>query len=71
MLGLAGIYEDFDLSNVKETWIKTNASINDNIFTANKCRYDLLKYNTGIFNISKSPKAIFEIDNIKSLIHCI
>ena len=39
MLGLAGTYEDFDLSNVKETWIKTNASINDDIFVRNETAY--------------------------------
>lgn len=39
MLGLAGTYEDFDLSNVKETWIKTNASINDDIFVRNEAAY--------------------------------
>lgn len=39
MLGLTGIYEDFDLSDVKETWIKTNASINDDIFVRNEAAY--------------------------------
>ena len=39
MLGLAGTYEDFDLSNAKETWIKTNASINDDIFVRNEAAY--------------------------------
>lgn len=39
MLGLTGIYEDFDLSDVKETWIKTNASINDNVFIRNEAAY--------------------------------
>lgn len=39
MLGLTGTYEDFDLSNVKEIWIKTNASINDNVFTRNEVAY--------------------------------
>ena len=39
MLGLAGTYEYFDLSNVKETWIKTNASINDDIFVRNEAAY--------------------------------
>lgn len=40
MLGLAGIYEDFDLSNLKETWIKNNASINDNLFIRNEMAYN-------------------------------
>lgn len=39
MLGLTGTYEDFDLSNVKETWIKTNASINDDVFIRNEAAY--------------------------------
>lgn len=39
MLGLAGIYEDFDLSNAKETWIKADASINDDIFVRNEAAY--------------------------------
>lgn len=39
MLGLAGIYEDFDLSNAKETWIKANASIDDDIFVRNEAAY--------------------------------
>lgn len=39
MLGLTGAYEDFDLSNAKETWIKTNASINDNVFIRNEAAY--------------------------------
>ena len=40
MLGLAGIYEDFDLSNSKEEWIKANASINDDVFVRNKMAYE-------------------------------
>lgn len=39
MIGLMGVYEDFDLSDVKETWIKTQASINDNVFTRNEIAY--------------------------------
>lgn len=39
MLGLTGTYEDFDLSNAKETWIKTNASINDDVFIRNEAAY--------------------------------
>ena len=39
MIGLMGVYEDFDLSNAKETWIKTQASINDNVFTRNEIAY--------------------------------
>lgn len=39
MLGLAGIYEDFDLSNAKEAWIKADASINDDIFVRNETAY--------------------------------
>lgn len=39
MLGLAGIYEDFDLSNAKEMWIKADASINDDIFVRNEAAY--------------------------------
>ena len=39
MLGLAGIYEDFDLSNAKETWIKADASIDDDIFVRNEAAY--------------------------------
>ena len=39
MIGLMGVYEDFDLSEAKETWIKTQASINDNVFTRNEIAY--------------------------------
>lgn len=39
MIGLMGIYEDFDLSDAKETWIKTQASINDNVFIRNEMAY--------------------------------
>lgn len=38
-IGLMGVYEDFDLSDAKETWIKTQASINDNVFTRNEIAY--------------------------------
>lgn len=39
MIGLMGVYEDFDLSDAKETWIKTQASINDDIFIRNEMAY--------------------------------
>lgn len=39
MTGLMGVYEDFDLSDAKETWIKTQASINDNVFIRNEIAY--------------------------------
>lgn len=39
MIGLMGVYEDFDLSDAKETWIKTQASINDNVFVRNEIAY--------------------------------
>lgn len=39
MIGLMGVYEDFDLSDAKETWIKTQASINDNVFIRNETAY--------------------------------
>lgn len=39
MIGLMGVYEDFDLSDAKETWIKTQASINDNVFIRNEKAY--------------------------------
>lgn len=39
MIGLIGVYEDFDLSDAKETWIKTQASINDNVFVRNEIAY--------------------------------
>lgn len=39
MIGLMGVYEDFDLSDAKETWIKTQASINDGVFTRNEMAY--------------------------------
>lgn len=39
MIGLMGVYEDFDLSDAKEIWIKTQASINDNVFTRNEMAY--------------------------------
>lgn len=39
MIGLMGVYEDFDLSDAKEIWIKTQASINDNVFTRNEIAY--------------------------------
>ena len=39
MIGLMGVYEDFDLFGAKETWIKTQASINDNVFTRNEIAY--------------------------------
>lgn len=40
MLGLAGIYEDFDLSNAKEKWIEADASINDDVFVRNEIAYE-------------------------------
>lgn len=39
MIGLMGVYEDFDLSDAKETWIKTQASINDDVFIRNEVAY--------------------------------
>lgn len=39
MIGLMGVYEDLDLSDAKETWIKTQASINDNVFIRNEKAY--------------------------------
>lgn len=39
MIGLMGVYEDFDLSDAKETWIKTQTSINDNVFIRNETAY--------------------------------
>ena len=39
MIGLMGVYEDFDLSDAKETWIKTQASINDDVFIRNEIAY--------------------------------
>lgn len=39
MIGLMGVYKDFDLSDAKETWIKTQASINDNVFVRNDIAY--------------------------------
>lgn len=39
MIGLMGVYEDFDLSDAKETWIKTQASINDDVFIRNEMAY--------------------------------
>lgn len=39
ILGLAGIYEDFNLSNAKEAWIKADASINDDVFVRNEAAY--------------------------------
>lgn len=39
MIGLMGVYEDFDLSNAKEIWIKTQASINDDVFVRNEIAY--------------------------------
>lgn len=39
MIGLMGVYEDFDLSDAKETWIKTQASINDKVFIRNEMAY--------------------------------
>lgn len=39
MIGLMGVYEDFDLSDAKETWIKTQASINGNVFIRNEKAY--------------------------------
>lgn len=39
MIGLMGVYEDFDLSDAKETWIKTQTSINDDVFTRNEIAY--------------------------------
>lgn len=39
MIGLMGVYEDFDLSDAKETWIKTQASINDDVFVRNEIAY--------------------------------
>lgn len=40
MIGLMGVYEDFDLSDAKETWIKTQASINDDVFIRNEMAYE-------------------------------
>ena len=34
-----GVYEDFDLSDAKETWIKTQTSINDGVFIRNEMAY--------------------------------
>ena len=39
MIGLMGVYEDFDLSDAKETWIKTQTSINDGVFIRNEMAY--------------------------------
>ena len=39
MIGLMGVYEDFDLSDAKETWTKTQASINDDVFIRNEMAY--------------------------------
>lgn len=39
MIGLMGVYEDFDLSDAKETWIKTQASIDDDVFIKNEMAY--------------------------------
>lgn len=39
MIGLMGVYEDFNLSDAKETWIKTQAPINDNVFIRNEIAY--------------------------------
>lgn len=39
MIGLMGVYEDFDLSDAKETWVKTQTSINDNVFIRNETAY--------------------------------
>lgn len=39
MIGLMGVYEDFDLSDAKEIWIKTQASINDDVFVRNEIAY--------------------------------
>lgn len=39
MIGLMGVYEDFDLSDAKETWIKTQASISDDVFIRNEMAY--------------------------------
>ena len=39
IIGLMGVYEDFDLSDAKETWIKTQASINDDVFIRNEMAY--------------------------------
>ena len=39
MIGLMGVYEDFDLSDARETWIKTQASINDDVFIRNEMAY--------------------------------
>lgn len=39
MIGLMGVYEDFDLSDTKETWIKNQASINDDVFIRNEKAY--------------------------------
>lgn len=39
MIGLMGVYEDFDLSDAKETWIKTQTSINDDVFIRNEMAY--------------------------------
>lgn len=39
MIGLMGVYGDFDLSDAKEIWIKTQAPINDNVFIRNETAY--------------------------------
>lgn len=39
IIGLMGVYEDFDLSDAKEIWIKTQASINDDVFIRNEMAY--------------------------------
>lgn len=39
MIGLMGVYEDFNLSDAKEIWIKTQASINDDVFVRNEIAY--------------------------------
>ena len=43
------VYEDFDLSDAKETWIKTQASINDNVFVRNEIAYKYESMSSIIF----------------------
>lgn len=58
MIGLMGVYEDFDLSDAKETWIKTQASINDNVFIRNEMAY---KYamNMTIKEVHQAAEGLF------------
>ena len=58
MIGLMGVYEDFDLSDAKETWIKTQASINDDVFIRNEIAY---KYamNMTIKEVHQAAEGLF------------